>query len=313
MRQGAKLTRYLMTLALLVGCNESGRGASVAPAPVTVTGHVMTGGPVTQSTIDVYLVLPDSSLSHLVATKTGSSGAYSFTTDMNVVTGHALLITASGGQFVEDATGATATVPTFTVQTLSDPCPGLPAIVGDGAVLTIVNLTPLTTIAARRVAVLAARGPGMLGELEVIDVHEALTRALGLGSTDGPLDPRAVLPIDFASATGASQATADPFAPAALYGALLAGLSKSADQLNLAGGSLAFVDALGVDFEDGELDGESPRTSASDDPRSPVPLPGGAMLSTTAGTDDLNAATNAFLADPVHNLSGTTPASFEPR
>lgn len=304
MRQGI---RRGLALALVVaaGCG----GEASRPPTTTVSGKVVTGGPVSDAVVALYAVDPGSRrLTRLASGRTDGTGAYSITATVGTAP---LLLLASGGTYHDDATGAVGSLSACAPATFDDARPGvLEALVGSDGLPRPCHLTPLTTIASRRVAVLSVtQGSAGLTEDSVRQVNEAVAQALNVGSEVTPVDPRALLPLDFASPSDAAAIRRSPLAPATLYGAALSGLSKQASTLGLPAPT-TLVDALAADFTDGTFDGLAPVSNGANP--SPVPL-GSGNLSPTAAGADLSQATMSFLADTSRNASGATPALLGPQ
>jgi hypothetical protein len=292
---------------LLAACAKDRSGAS-GSSGLTVSGRVVMGAPVVGATITLYAVDPDTrKLTRIDAATTDARGAYT----VGTVLDQPFLIVASGGTYVDDFTGEKKTLaPAATFATLDDARAGvLEAIVGHERSPSVVHLTPFTTIASRRALAAAATATvrrDALTEEQVRGVNEAAARALRVGSAGAPVDPRALVPLDYTDKADAIEIQKAPLGPAALYGAALSGLSLSADKLKLSSPT-PLIDAIARDFEDGKLDGANTAPGSV-----PVPIQlGSAPLSPTAGTADLQQATMEFLADPVKNASGTPLRSYE--
>jgi hypothetical protein len=298
--------QWILALAVLAGCSN---GSRFDPPTTTVSGTVVMGGPVTGSAVSLYLI--DAStrkLSRVASAQTSAAGSFSITT---MVGGSAFLLVASGGSYREDATGAATSLSVTTLATLDDPRTGvLEAMVGSGLTPPgTCHVTPLTTIASRRVVYLSLTGgAGALAETSVLPANQAVTLALNVGSTDMPVDPRALAPLDFTNPADAALIKQNPHAPAALYGAALSGLSELASAVGLPS-TLPLVDALALDFTDGVFDGMSPGTNGT-----PVPVAlGSGTLSPTTASTGLDQATATFLNSSTVNVSGATAASLGPQ
>jgi hypothetical protein len=306
------MVAVVLAAAFAAGCSNG--SSSSGPIPTKVSGNVLMGGPVSQASVTLFAIDPSSrKLARLASATTDAAGAY---TVVAVLGGQAYLIVATGGTYTEDATGVSHSLGTTRPATLDDATPGvLEAMVGFSSAGTadvtsaLVLVTPLTTIGSRRVVELSlSAGAAVLVESAVVLANQAVTQALNVGSAASPVDPRALMPLDFTNPSDAAAIKQNPLAAAALYGAALSAISQSASTLGLTS-STTLVDALAMDFADGTFDGMGP---SSNGVPVPVPLSSG-TLPPTAGTTGLAQATTTFLDDPAHNASGTTAASMGPQ
>lgn len=223
---------------LLAGCggSSSGGGGGFSTSTQTVGGRVV-AAPVAGSRVRVYQVGPAPALALALVAEatTDAEGRY----ELEVSGAGPFLLLADGGDYEDEATGQGKQVaPAGEPASLASlPAGGLFAV-GYQAPLMI---TPLTTIAAQRVAQLAQEGP--LDAARVNAVHSELGRELGLLS-----DPRAVeaaeLTVPGASVNVGGRA-----------GALLSGLSQLASDRQVSD-PLTLVHALASDFADGVFDGQ---------------------------------------------------------
>jgi len=282
----------LVCAVTAAGCGESGGGGAPPPAPLEGTAAPAAAG----ATVEVYRIGPDGGLALVTRTTTDDAGAFA----VPRLGGGAYLVVAGGGEaYVDPATGADrALAPLPAMAELGSPRDGtLSAIVGFGGRRPdALHLNALTTIAAARVAALAAGDETALDAGEVAAVHEALAAELGLDAE--PVDPRDVAALDPSDPADAPAVARDPGAPEAGLGLLLAALSQSA---SAAGADpTALVDALAADFRDGSFNGR--------DGAEAVDLGGGDLPPTQALTD-LAKAVLDFLAGP-RNASGASADDF---
>jgi len=269
-----------------------------------VTACVIMGAPVANATVSVFLV--DTGSRTLGRIATGTTDASGHCTVQLTGTGP-FLVLATGGTFTDDATGSPFSLGSVRPGSLDDSRIGvLEAFLGSASTLTSVNVTPLTTIASRRVCVLTKTDSTQFVETQVALTNQAVCTAIGIGTPAAPLDPRSVLPLDFQDATQAAAIQKNPVAAGARYGSTLSGLSQQASTSGVP--PLALVDALSQDFTDGAFDGMTTDSTGSS---VPVPLSDGS-LSPTAATSDLKAASLTFLSSPS-NASGVTPAAVQPQ
>lgn len=257
-----------------------------------MTGSVAKG-PVALATVRVFQIDPTTRALTLVgAGTTDASGVYLFA----VPGAGPFLLLASGGSYEDEATGRTLSLASMAANptSLDDPLPGVMTAIVGGSTTSAVSLTPLSTIAAARIAELARSDPDALDAAEIDAVYDDVGDEFGLG-----VDPRGVAPLDFSAPQDAAAINADPDGPAARLGALLAGISQAAADRGVSD-PMDYVDALGEDFSDGSLNGLAGAAT--------VDL-GGGSLGAGGGTSDLAKATADFL-DSSENASSTDATDY---
>ncbi len=296
----------LALLSVLAGCTDvHSRPSGGTP----ISGSVVMGAPVADATVTLYSVNPVTrKLTAVASARSGVAGVYTL---IAVLSETPYLLIATGGSYKDDATGEMRSLAKADPTSLEEPRPGvLETLVGSGEDSPPSHhLTPFTTIAVRRVAILAqTEGSLTLHELKVAEVNKAVATGLNVGSEAVPVDPRTLLPLDYTNPADAEAIKKKPLAPASLYGAALSGLSKLASTLALAD-TTVLVFALAEDFSDGKFDGV--QTAPNGNP-APTPL-GSGTLSPTATTNDLEQATASFLGDATKNLSGAPAAALGPQ
>jgi hypothetical protein len=223
--------------------------APPAPATIAVSGSVV-DGPVAGATISAYAVtaagVPGTTA--LATATTSATGSY--TLNLPAGTTGAILLTSTGGTFVDDVTGQTVNAPT------------LNAIIPDVSGMTTVaaQLTPLTTIAAQIALATSSASNSFSSVSSAIDM--ALGAALG-----GQSDILGTPLVDVSTAgcaTAASQASLD----ASL---VLAGINQLAASNNVS--TVDLVAAVVADVQsDNVFDGTANGVALT------VPLAGGAVM-----------------------------------
>jgi serine/threonine protein kinase, bacterial len=262
------------------------------PTTIAVSGAVV-DGPVAGATISAYSISAAGvpSATALATTTTSATGSYSLT--LPAATTGAILLTSTGGTFVDDVTGQTANAP------------ALNAIIPDvsGATTVTAQLTPLTTIAAQLTLATASAGNS------VNSVAAAINSALGtaLGGQSDILGTPLVDVSTAGCATAASQASLD----ASL---VLAGINQLAASNNVS--SVDLIAAVVADLQsDNAFDGTANGVSLT------VPLSGGTVLLCTIEgncpgapitglAQQLGAAVTKFQASPA-NACGATESSSQ--
>lgn len=261
----------LLVLALAAcggGDDGGGGGGSDALPPPPLTGRVVKG-PFTSGTVEALAVNANGTL----GTQIGSASIRADSTYSINRGSHSgpLVVRASGGAYLDEATGTTTQTADLHAATSLVMVPSL-------------VVTPLTGIAWAR-----AQRRISLGGNVALSIARSNTET---GNWFGIPDLISTAPADLA---GGPVAVVDA---AAEYGAILAGISQLALSLTVASDQLSV--ALALDAADGALDGMDGAT--------PVPL-GAGNLSPTAAQADLANAITAFLASAANN-SGLTAADF---
>ena len=261
------------------------------PATIAVSGAVV-DGPVAGATISAYALSAAGvpSTTALATATTTATGSY--TLNLPAGTTGAILLTSTGGTFVDDVTGQTVNAPT------------LNAIIPDVSGMTTVaaQLTPLTTIAAQ--IALATSSAGNSVSSVAAAINTALGAALG-GQSDIVGTP--LVDVSTAGcATGASQASLD----ASL---VLAGINQLAANNNVS--SVDLIAAVVADVQsDNVFDGTASGVALT------VPLSGGTVLLCTIEgncpgapitglAQQLGAAVAKFQASPANTCGATESSS----
>jgi hypothetical protein len=249
-------------------------GDTPAATGTTISGGVMKG-PVTGATVTLFSLNADGSNgAKLGTTTTNTNGAFVITLTIAPTT--PILAEASGGTYVDEATGATV------VLTATDK---LTAAMPIGT--TYVIVTPLTHIAAARALALAARGTPLATAVD--------SSNMGVAAQYGIADIIATNPPAANSSTSVALSSRDE----RIYALVLAGITQQAKSVGVRAIDLA--KALAEDAKDGILDGKNGAIAINVTTISGASLP----LPATAGTADIQTAINAFIAS-VNNKTSLT-------
>jgi IPT/TIG domain-containing protein len=266
--------RARILLGLLVasigvtGCDDSDSDGG-GGEPTFASGSAVKG-PVSEANVTVLALRATGILGAELGS--GISGATGeFDVEVPDTTGWAA-VRVTGGTFVDEATGAPATIP--------DDEPLLGFVDVENA--SEAAITPLSTLAFPLVRLFAHDPEATLDD----SVHNAFA---AVGNLFGLADIATLLPADLTAGPVPAGAAADA-------GAVVAGMAQLADGAGVS--TTALIRALASDASDAHLDGLSFGV--------PVPLGAGA-LSPSAGTADLALAIADFLAGP-RNASGLTAA-----
>lgn len=249
-----------------------GGGGGNGGGPGNIVSGMAFKGPFTSGTVTAFAIESNGALGGVLGSgPIGGDG--SFSVDVGTHTGP-LILRASGGAFLDEATGNT----TQSAELYS----ALPAT----AAANTVNITPLTSIMVSRAQRWISLGS---------DAAMAIT-GIGtkVGNWFGISDVATAVPADLA---GGPVAVVDN---AAEYGAILAGISQLALLLSVGADELAA--AIAADAADGDFDGADGAT--------PIPV-GATTLSPTTVQGELAIAIGDFLASAANN-SGLTATDFDP-
>ncbi len=221
-----------LLLLVLVACGGGGSGdVNGASDPVLIDGIVFKGN-LAFADLTVHVLKADGSLGALLgATQTFSRGQFSFLSLKGTPTGY-IYVETSGGSYVDEATGQTVNL---------TPSQGLCAVVRDDpSNITVLAITPLTTMAAKRILSLATSGTPL--DLAYESATTGVEQQYGLPDilSTFPADPTDADATDVASRQERQ------------YGIVVAGIAELA-----AGMGMSAVDltaALTSDAQDGMID-----------------------------------------------------------
>ncbi len=269
-----KLFSVFIALAVLTLAGCGGGGSTPTPTSATLTGSVVKG-PVVGAAVIFFALNADGSKGAQLGTAiTASTGTYTVTLTPAPTT--PVLAVATGGTYVDEATGATTTL--LAGDTLRAVLP---------AATTIATVTPLTEIAAARALALAAGGTPLATAVNSSNIAVAQQY-----NVDNIVTTLPVPANDAARVAIATLAEKQ-------YGLVLAGIAQNAKTLGVRPIDLAA--ALATDAKDGLLNGTNGGAPIN------VPLIAGGTfaLPVIAGTTNIQTAINAFIAS-ANNKSGLT-------
>lgn len=283
MAQFYKLTALLGVALALSACNSN------STSSIMITGKAQ-AGPISGGTINAYSLNADGSRGGLLANSTTDAlGNYSLA--FAGAPGPTLLV-ATGGSYVEESS---ATTVSLTGKEMS-------AAVGTLVSGQIVAITPLTHIAAQRVA-LQLTGTGNTAAV-IAAANAAVAQAAGLSGMSDitaviPADPRLTLTAQ--GLTGSSNE-----AKYALFLASLSQYGKTHGNVD----SVAVMQAFALDFAgDGQFDGFNKGAAITI-------AGGGPTLDGTSWNTGLSTAQTSYIASPnnsgVFSSTSTTVPNFAP-
>jgi hypothetical protein len=281
----APLAALVISSAFLFACGGSSGGSSTTPPPPTVgtvSGTVLYG-PVSGATVTAYAITNGTMGAQVGGGTTDSTG--NFHVSIGDYAGP-MMLQASGGTYVDLATGTTMTMQAGDVMAAA-----IPSVTAGGAV-TGIQMTPITTMAHSRVH-------HMTGGITSASITAANAAMGAYFSVSDILHTVPMNPTVAGSGTGASQ-------DAKNYGMAIAAMSQYAQSIGMQGSS-GIVTAMADDASDGVMDGKM-GTAA-------VAMGGGMMagstMQATAGTSGLATAMTTFVGS-ARNVSGVTMASMQP-
>lgn len=272
-----------LTLLLAAACGGGG-DATVAGVGSGGTGYLagtVTKGPVGSATVKAFGVTGGQIDAQVGAATTDADG--NFRMAIGTYAGP-LMLQASGGSYIDEATGEPMSQAAGDVMTVALPT------VAAGATTAGVQVTPVTAMAQT----LAQRMAGGMTDANITAANTAMGRYFSIADIVHvpPMNP-------LVTGAGAS-------VDAQNYGMTLAAMSRYAQSLGLSSSS-AMVTALMNDAADGMMDGKTGST-----PVQMGGMAGGMMMPSTAGTSGLGASMNAFV-NSTQNKSGVTAAALMDR
>ncbi|ACL64299.1 hypothetical protein A2cp1_0948 [Anaeromyxobacter dehalogenans 2CP-1] len=265
-------TVLLIASSVLLAACGGGGGGSTSPGGAsagTLSGAVVLG-PVAGATVRAYALSGGTQGALLGEATADAAGRF------DVSIGHhagPVMVVATGGSFVDEATGASMALGTGDALACA-----IPSVAADAATAGI-HVTPLTSMARAR----AAAMPGGMTEANVAAANAAVGAYFQAG------DVLRVAPMDPTAAGAGAGATQDERA----YGMALAAMSQEAMALGMTS-SAGMATALAADASDGVMDGMMGAT----------PVSMGGMGGMSGGTMEANAGT-AGLADAMHAFLGS--------
>lgn len=219
-------------LGLMVACGGGGGGSSGAASNPVIVDGVAAKGPLSFATLDFWVLNADGSLGdHLGSALTFSRGQFDFLSLAPTPTGY-VYVASSGGSYVDEATGARVDLGS---------AEGLCAVMRDEpAAINLLAVTPLTTIAAKRIRALAAAGTPLALAYD--------SCIAGVSQQYGLQEIVEVFPADPTDAAATRVASIHQ----RRYGLVLAGIAELADRMGMRAIDLAL--SMAADAEDGAID-----------------------------------------------------------
>ena len=264
--------RTVMVILILVLGLLSFHSSETFAASLTLKGCVVKG-PVAGAVVKVYALTPKGGKGSKLKAVTADANGY-FKVNLNPTPTSPFLIEATGGSFVDEATGETISMTSQDILT---------AAVKAGTKIAVV--TPLTHMATVRARAMAKAG---------IPLKAAINAAYaGLARQYDLINIGNVIPVAASDEEAIKTASFDQ----RNYGLVLAGLSQEAHDLNVR--IMDLIAALAEDLSDGIFDGMKSSTPIT------VPTIGGdpIPLPANAGTSDLQSAINSFAASAMNKTA----------
>jgi hypothetical protein len=259
-------------------------GGSGALPDSTISGKAFNGS-VTRATITAFAINGGTRGPQLASTTTDGQGA--FTISLGSYAGPVML-QASNGSYLDEATGTTMTM--AAADTMTAVLPGI----GSGASVSGLWITPLTSMAQ-------ARAQAMSGGMIDANVNSANT-AVGAYFMVG--DVLHAMPMDPATPGAGAPATQDE----RNCGITIAAMSQYAKAAGMS--SSAFVTAMTSDASDGMMNGRMGGTQITmGGMMGSGGMGSGGMMQPSAGTTGLATAMSDFMSSPM-NHSGLTAADM---
>lgn len=287
-RHGISVVSIFCALALLNSCGGGGGGGgetSGAPTSGVQTGTAsgtVIDGPISGATVDIFDFTGNVKGLKLGTGTTDANGNYSIT--LTPRPSGPVMVIASGGSYIEDATGTQTTLGAS--DQFMEIVPATSIVSGT---LTA-HVNPLSHIAANLVQ--AASGS--------LSLDNAITAAKGvLGQQYGVSikDLASNVPVSASSPS----ITTPPSMNQRQSGVVIAGLSQLANTMGVR--TVDLIKAFGDDYSDGKFDGKKGAVSIT------VPKINGGTVALTGTTAlaDLQAAMTTFLASNRNQSGLTTP------
>jgi hypothetical protein len=262
-----------------------GAGGTASPHG-TMSGTAFMGA-MTSGTVTAYSVT-NGTMGPMIGTSTVDATG-SFSIPLGAYAG-TVMLQASGGAFMDPATGTPMTMQPGDVMTSC--VPSVPA----GSTTTGVQVTPLTSMAQ-------AMAQYMSGGMTLANVVAANTDVgnyflVGDILMTMPMDPAAM-----GSASGATQAQKN-------YGMSIAAMSQYAKTIGMTVSSSGMVTSMTKDASDGTMNGMMGSTAISMGGMGGMGGMSGSMMQATAGTTGLATAMNAFVGSSM-NRSGVQASDVQ--
>ncbi len=258
-----------------------GTGPGTGKGNTTLSGTAFNGS-MSLATMTAYAVSGGTKGAQIASATTDSQGKFSMS--LGSYSGPVML-QASGGSYLDEATGTTMTV------AASDAMSAVLPTVTAGSTVAGVWVTPVTTMAQARAATLS-------GGMTDANINAANTAMGNYFSISDILHVQPINPGVMGSGMGAG-------ADAQNYGITLAAMSQYAKGLGM-NVSSAMVTAMTADASDGVMDGKKGGSGIT---MSMGGMMGNGTMAATAGTTGLASAMTAFM-NSAANVSGMTAADM---
>jgi hypothetical protein len=272
MKKLSTCARMLMVIFFLMFGLLSFHASEAFAVALVVKGYVVKGS-VAAASVKVYALTPKGGKGLKLKATTADGNGY-FKVNLNPAPTMPFLIEATGGSFVDEATGET--VPMISPDILT-------AALKPGT--KVAAVTPLTNLAAVRARAMAKSGVPLKAAINA--AYAGVARQYDL------INIGTIIPV----AANDEEATKIASFDQRNYGLVLAGLSQEAHDLNVR--TMDLIAALAEDLSDGIFDGMKSSTPIT------VPTIGGdpIPLPVNAGTSDLQSAINSFAASAMNKTS----------
>jgi hypothetical protein len=259
----------------------TGTGTGMGTGNTTLAGTAFNGS-MSLVTMTAYAVNGGAQGAQIASAMTDSQGRFSLS--LGSYAGP-VVVQASGGRYVDEATGTTMSAGTADVMTAA-----LPSVVA-GSATTGLWVTPVTAMAQSRAAALS-------GGLTDANINAANTAMGGYFSVSDILHVQPIDPRVAGSGAAAGQDSRN-------YGITLAAMSEYAKGQGM-GVSSGLVTAMVADASDGVMDGKKGGSGIT---MAMGGMMGNSAMSATAGTSGLANAMTSFM-NSAANASGMTAADM---
>ncbi len=286
---GVTLAIITASLVTLFGCG-GGSGSSTAVTPGTprtqgaqgMLGGAAIKGPVSGATVTAYGIMSGMTGTEIASAMTDSQG--NFTMTIGSYSGP-MLLTMSGGTYIDEATGTTMSMAAGDMMTAAVPS------ISSGETITGIQMTPLTAMAQ-------TMAEHITGGMTAANIAAANTAVGNYFMVNDILHTPPMNPLVSGSGSTATQDMIN-------YGMALAAISEYAKEMGMTSSS-AMVAAMMDDSSDGVMNGMMGATSISMGSMSGGMMGGGStMMQSSAGTTGLATAMTSFMTSTT-NMSGLT-------
>ena len=289
MRRRAHLAGIVLAGALLAACGGGGGGVPSTTGS-TISGNAI-DGPINGGTVAAYAISGGAKGAMLASATTDASGHFALSLGSY---GGGVMLQVSGGNYLDDATGAVTSMTSGTVMT------AVLGSIGAGGTLSGIEVTPVTSMAQAYALGMA----GGMTDANIAAANAALGSYFGI-SANGAGDIVRTVPINplvGGSGSGATQGAIN-------YGMVMAAMSQYAHAQGITNPS-AMITAYMSDAADGIMNGRAAGAQLTMDGMTMGMGSGTAPMPAGAGTTGLASAMASFLSSP-QNQSGVTAAQMQ--